>query len=107
MTSYLKVALMGAGIAMLATPALAGRSANRDIAAPQDDSNSYWLDYKTDISEAKRELSSDLRDADDESDRERAWTEYRREIAVAKSDYSKEMLEKGYRVGTVTVEDAD
>ncbi len=107
MTTSIKLALIGAGIAMLTTPALAGRSENRDVAAPQDDSNSYWLDYKTDISEAKRELASDLRGADDESDRERAWTEYRREIADAKSDYRKEMLEKGYRVGTVTVEDAD
>lgn len=107
MTNIIKIALMGTGLAMLATPALAGRSANRDIAAPQDDSNSYWLDYKTDISEAKRELASDLRGADDENDRERAWTEYRREIADAKSDYRKEMLEKGYRMGTVTVEDAD
>ena len=87
MTKTIKLALIGAGIAMLATPALAGRSENRDDAVPQDDSNSYWLDYKTDISEAKRELASDLRGADDESDRERAWTEYRREIADAKSDY--------------------
>jgi hypothetical protein len=103
----MKIALLGTGISMLAAPAFAGRSANRDIVAPQDDGNPYWLDYKTDVSEAKRELASDLRGADDERDRERAWTEYHREIADAKADYRKEMLEKGYRMGTVTVEEAE
>jgi hypothetical protein len=99
-------ALIGIATAMIAMPAAAHRHVDRG-AVVMDDSNSYWLDYKTDISEAKRELASDLRHADDESDRERAWVEYRREIADARSDFRKEMLEKGYRVGTVTVADPE
>ncbi len=101
-----RIALAAAAALMIGTPALAHRHVDRGP-APTEDSNSYWLDYKTDVSEAKRELASDLRHADDESDRERAYTEYRREIADARSDYRKEMLEKGYRVGTVTVEDGE
>lgn len=72
--------------------------------APREDWNSYWLDYKTDISEAKRELRKDLRRAKKPSDRREAWAEYRREIADARKDYRKEMREKGYAVGSVSVE---
>ena len=97
-----------AGMAALATtaPAFAHRHhANVDFV--QDDSNPYWLDYRTDVSEAKRELTSDLRHADDAGDRERAWSEYRREIADARADFRKEMIERGDRVGTVTVGEPD
>lgn len=90
-----------AAATLAATPAFADRGL-----PPEDDSNSYWLDYKTDISEAKRELRSDLKDARTERDRREAWAEYRREVADARKDYSKQMLDKGYRLGTVTVEDA-
>jgi hypothetical protein len=99
-----RIFIAAATAAMLAAPALAHRHLDRGP-YPQDDANSYWLDYKTDISEAKRELASDLRHSDDENDRERAWDEYRREVADAKSDFRKEMREKGYRVGRVTVGD--
>ena len=66
--------------------------------APNNDRNKWWIDYKTDISEAKRELRSDLRRATDEEDRRDAWDEYHNEIADAKKDYTKEMRERGYRV---------
>lgn len=66
--------------------------------APNNDSNKWWLNYKTDISEAKRELASDLRRATDEEDRRDAHEEYRREILDARYDYRKEMRERGYRV---------
>lgn len=66
--------------------------------SPNNDSNPWWVDYKTDISEAKRELRSDLRRATDYEDRVDAREEYRREIADAKYDYRKEMAERGYRV---------
>ncbi|WP_164118670.1 hypothetical protein [Sphingorhabdus sp. Alg239-R122] len=67
-------------------------------AAPNNDSNSYWLDYKTDISEAERELASDLRRATDAEDRRDAYEEYHNEIRDAKKDYAKEMRERGYRI---------
>ena len=66
--------------------------------SPNNDSNPWWVDYKTDISEAKRELRSDLRRATDYEDRVDAKEEYRREIADARYDYRKEMAERGYRV---------
>ena len=71
--------------------------------APQEDWNSYWLDYKTDLSEAKRELRKDLRRAKKPSDEREAWAEYRREVADARKDYAQQMREKGYAVGQVTV----
>ena len=88
-------------ILLAALPAMA--SAHDRVPAPQDDSNSYWLDYKTDLSEAKRELRSDLRRAKKDSDRREAWAEYRREVADADKDYRKQMRDKGYVVGRVTV----
>ncbi|MEM1195702.1 MAG: hypothetical protein AAGH57_06325 [Pseudomonadota bacterium] len=66
--------------------------------SPNNDSNPWWVDYKTDISEAKRELRSDLMRATDFEDRVDAKEEYRREVADAKYDYRKEMAERGYRV---------
>ena len=97
------LALAAAGT-VVATPALAG---DRNRAPIYSDSNSHYLDYKTDISEAKRELRSDLARADDDADREDAWAEYRREIADAKHDFRKEMAEEGRpirRIPVVTVE---
>jgi hypothetical protein len=101
--------IFGLAIA-IASPALAAddidRAAWRNAEpAPQEDWNSYWLDYKTDISEAKRELRKDLRRAKTPSDRREAWAEYRREVADAQKDYRKEMREKGYVVGNVAVTD--
>ncbi|MEL6528467.1 MAG: hypothetical protein AAGK01_07555 [Pseudomonadota bacterium] len=66
--------------------------------SPNNDSNKWWIDYKTDISEAKRELRSDLRRATDQEDRRDAYEEYHQEIRDAKHDYRKEMRERGYRV---------
>ena len=68
--------------------------------SPNNYSNPWWIDYKTDISEAKRELRSDLRRATDYEDRMDAREEYQREIADAKYDYRKEMAERGYYVAS-------
>lgn len=66
--------------------------------ARNNDFNKFWLDYRTDVSEAKRELASDLDRATDEEDVREAWAEYYREIRDAQKDYTKEMSERGYRV---------
>jgi hypothetical protein len=66
--------------------------------APNNETNIWWVDYQTDISEAKRELRSDLRRATDAEDRRDAYDEYHAEIADAQKDYVKEMRERGYRV---------
>ena len=88
----------------LAAPALAGDRGKR--VPLYDDSNPHYLDYKTDLSEARRELRSDLARANDPGDRIDAWAEYRREVADARHDFAKEMAEKGVRVRrpVVTVE---
>lgn len=93
-----------AAIILLAAPVIA-RDYPQAPPAVQDDSNSYWLDYQTDLSETKRELRSDLRRAKTEQDRREAWAEYRREIADARHDYSKQMREKGFTTASVRVLD--
>jgi len=100
--------IMMAGIAaatVIATPVLAeGHDRDRYVKSTKSaawvysDHNSHYLDYKTSISEAERELAKDLADADDASDRMRARDEYERELADAESDFRKEMAERGVRV---------
>jgi hypothetical protein len=99
--------LVTAAVAMtvLAAPALA-----KDRPDPVfDDSNSHYLDYKTSISEAKRELRKDLADARDEADRVDAYAEYKAELADAEKDFRKEMAERGIVVprGQVIIEDGE
>ena len=96
--------LKGLGAASLLTLMSVPAMAHDEL---HSDSNSHWLDYKTDVSEAERELDSDLARAHDEGDRADAWSEYRRELADAQHDFEKEMIERGYTLaqlrGTVTV----
>lgn len=88
--------------ALVAGPALAHDPRGLEPAVLEDH-NSHWLDFKTDVSEAKRELRKDLRRAKKPSDRREAWAEYHRELADARKDFNKEMRERGYVVGQVTV----
>lgn len=90
-------------LALAAAPAAAHELRYVAEPAPREDHNSYWLDYKTDISEAKRELRKDLKRAKKPSDRREAWAEYHQELADARKDFRQEMREKGYAVGQVTV----
>jgi hypothetical protein len=99
----MRIVIAFAAAAVLATPVLAHK---RDRGpAPENENNHVWLDYQTDMSEARRELKSDLRHATDEEDVRDAHEEYRQEIADARSDYVKHMRKRGYRVGTVTLDD--
>ena len=66
--------------------------------------NSLWFDYRIDITEAQKELSADLRRASDIEDLRDAWEEYARELRKERKHYVKEMAERGYRMGTVTVD---
>ena len=82
-----------------ATFAIAGPAVAKSYTYPVfSDSNPRYLDYKTDLSEARRELRNDLRRANDPADRVDAWAEYRREVADAKHDFRKEMAERGVNV---------
>lgn len=66
--------------------------------------NSLWFDYRIDITEAQKELSADLRRASDIEDLRDAWEEYARELRKERKDYVEAMAERGYRMGTVTVD---
>lgn len=66
--------------------------------------NQYWYNYKTDVLEAEKELTSDLRHATDREDRWDAWDEWANEIVDADKDYVKEMRKKGYAAGRVSFE---
>ena len=66
--------------------------------------NSLWFDYRIDVTEAQKELASDLRRASDIEDQREAWEEYGVELRKERFHYIEEMAERGYRMGTVTVE---
>ncbi len=65
--------------------------------------NKSWYNYRADILEAEKELTSDLRHSTDREDRWDAWDEWQTEVVDADKDYVKEMRKKGYRSGRVTV----
>ena len=65
--------------------------------------NARWFDYRIDITEAQKELKSDLRRASDLEDRRDAWEEYGKELRHERIDYIEDMAKKGYRMGEVTV----
>ena len=65
--------------------------------------NRFWFDYRIDITEAQKELTSDLRRASDVEDLRDAWEEYARELRGERKHYIEEMAERGYRYGTVIV----
>ena len=65
--------------------------------------NRHWFDYRIDITEAQKELRSDLNRASDLEDMRDAWEEYGDELRKERIHYIEEMAERGYRYGTVTV----
>ena len=65
--------------------------------------NRPWYAYLADVREAEQELGSDLRNSTDAEDQRDAWEEYHHELVDADKDYVKEMRERGYRAGRVTV----
>lgn len=65
--------------------------------------NKFWFDYRIDITEAQKELTSDLRRASDVEDLRDAWEEYGHELKNEREHYIKEMAERGYRYGQVIV----
>lgn len=106
-----KLLLTGISAALIATPVtiVSAHQANDFDHAPimrqpiADVKNNFWFDYLSDVREAEHELHKDLARATDDEDRADAREEYRNEIADANKDYIKEMRERGYRVGRVTV----
>jgi ABC-type phosphonate transport system ATPase subunit len=67
--------------------------------------NHFWFDYRANVNETQKELSSDLRHVSDTEDLRDAWEEYRHELAHNRAHYVKEMAERGHRYGLVIVGD--
>ncbi|WP_370190661.1 hypothetical protein [Qipengyuania sp.] len=67
--------------------------------------NNLWFDYRIDVAEAQKELSSDLRRASDLEDQRDAWEEYAHELKHEREDYIHDMAKRGYRQGTVQLLD--
>ncbi|MXO64081.1 hypothetical protein [Qipengyuania oceanensis] len=67
--------------------------------------NNRWFDYRTDVIEAQKEVTSDLRRASDIEDQRDAWEEYAQELKHEREDYIHDMAKRGFRHGSVTVFD--
>lgn len=65
--------------------------------------NSLWFDYRINVTEAQKELASDLGRATDLEDRRDAWEEYGTELREERVHYVKKMAKRGYRAGAVTI----
>lgn len=65
--------------------------------------NHFWFDYRIDVTEAQKELTSDLRRASDVEDLRDAWEEYTHELRGEREHYVEEMAERGHRMGRVIV----
>ena len=92
-------------VPMLHEEAFAREEEKRIIAAPiAGIQNSLWFDYRIDVIEAQKELSSDLRRASDIEDKRDAWEEYGHELAHERKNYIEKMAKRGFRMGTVTIE---
>jgi hypothetical protein len=67
--------------------------------------NRLWFNYRINVTEAQKELSSDLRRATDIEDQRDAWEEYATELKHERVQYVSKMAKKGYRMGNVIVVD--
>ncbi|AXB76832.1 hypothetical protein [Novosphingobium sp. P6W] len=64
----------------------------------------YWFNYRANVNETQKELTSDLRGASDIEDQRDAWEEYGSELRHERGTYVKAMAKKGYRVPSVYIE---
>ena len=91
---------------MLFEEAVAREEEKRIITSPiAGIENSLWFDYRIDVIEAQKELTSDLRRASDTEDLRDAWEEYGHELKHERIDYIEDMAKRGYRQGNVIVGD--
>lgn len=103
------IALASAGVTQAAVPMLyeeqVARAEERMIFTSPiaGIENSAWFDYRIDVIEAQKELTSDLRRASDIEDLRDAWEEYGHELKDERTDYTRKMAKRGFRIGTVTV----
>jgi hypothetical protein len=65
--------------------------------------NKVWFNYRANVLETKKELSSDLRRASDTEDLRDAWDEYADELRHERRHYVKKMEKRGFRQGNVII----
>ena len=65
--------------------------------------NKHWFNYRINVVEAQKELSSDLRRASDTEDLRDAWDEYAHELKHERRHYVKKMEKRGFKAGEVYV----
>lgn len=106
----LSLSVMGlASVAAVAVPMLheeqmARQEESRIIVMPIAGlENRLWFDYRINVTEARKELGSDLRRATDIEDRRDAWEEYAVELRHERVHYIEEMAERGYRMGNAVM----
>lgn len=96
----------GASASMLYEEAFAREEEQRILHSPiAGIQNSLWFDYRINVTEAQKELASDLGRASDLEDRRDAWEEYGTELRKERVHYVKKMAKRGYRLGAVKVGD--
>jgi hypothetical protein len=61
--------------------------------------NSKWYNYRANVNESRKELSSDLRGATDIEDQRDAYEEYGSELRHERKTYVSAMMKRGYRPG--------
>lgn len=95
-----------AAIPMLHEEQIARAEESRIITLPiAGIENRLWFDYRINVTEAQKELGSDLRRATDIEDRRDAWEEYAVELRHERVHYIEEMAERGYRMGNAVIVD--
>lgn len=110
-TILVSLAVLGSATSALALPQLyeqrmAQAEEARVITSPiAGIRNARWFDYRSDVGEAKMELTSDLRRATDMEDRRDAWEEYAQELRNERVEYVRYMAKRGHRYGTVIWDD--
>ncbi|MBT2187453.1 hypothetical protein [Sphingobium nicotianae] len=117
MLKFMTISMLALGAATAATSAINTRIVTDEERAAHEQEaliiqspiggleNKYWFNYRANINEARKEVVSDLRHADDMEDTRRAWDEYRGELSHERGHYVKQMAKRGFRYGTVSVGD--
>lgn len=65
--------------------------------------NRLWFNYRINVTEAQKELGSDLRRASDIEDRRDAWEEYAVELKHERVQYTAKMAKRGFRMGNAII----
>lgn len=66
--------------------------------------NKLWFNYLIEVTEAQKEVRSDLDRARDVDDIRDAWDEYAEELRDERDDYARKMAKRGYRAPSAAID---